>query len=51
MRFCPKCNSKMNKIMHFEKDKNSLLFRCGNNKCNFETKKKPLNLSTYFLAK
>ena len=51
MILCPKCNGKMNKVMHFEKDKHSLFFRCSNNKCNFETGGKPLSLNTYFRNK
>lgn len=45
---CPKCGNKMNNVMHFEKNKSLHFNRCNNKKCNYETKKKKMNLSTYF---
>lgn len=49
MMSCPKCGNKMNKVMHFEADKNKNLqfYQCSNNKCKFETKKKKLILTNF----
>lgn len=43
MLFCPRCNKKMNKVMHFEKNKNFQFYQCKN--CHFETDHKKLVLN------
>lgn len=45
MLFCPKCSKKMNRVMRFEKDKDSQFYQCKN--CYFETYKKNLYLNSY----
>lgn len=47
MIFCPKCGSKMNRVMHFDKDGNYQFSQCSNNKCNFATRKNKLILPLY----
>ena len=46
MMFCPKCGKRMIRVMHFDKDINYQFNKCSNIKCNFETKKKKIVLSS-----
>lgn len=46
MLCCPKCGEKMNKVLHFEKDKNIQFLRCKNKKCYFKTDERKLILNS-----